>query len=171
MDRWRPDKVTLFDYVVLAAVGLSALLGLWRGVVSEVLALAAWVVGFMAARAWAEPVGVHLSGLVAEPMLRYAAAFLAVMLGVLVIFGLARLILSLLLRAVGLGLADRMLGAGFGLLRGALVVFVGVLLAGMTALPKAPWWRDAWLAPPLETAVIAVKPWLPAEVGKRIRYR
>lgn len=163
--------MTGFDYAVLTVVGLSALLGLWRGVVSEVLALLAWVAGFLAARAWAEPVSGHLAGLVAEPSLRYAAAFLAVMLGVLVIFAVARLILSLLLRAVGLGLADRMLGAGFGIVRGLLIVWVVVLLAGMTALPKAPWWREAWLAPPLETAVVAVKPWLPAEVGKRIRYR
>jgi membrane protein required for colicin V production len=33
------------------------------------------------------------------------------------------------------------------------------------------WWREAMLAHPLETAVIAAKPWLPAEVAKRIRYR
>ena len=52
-----------------------------------------------------------------------------------------------------------------------LIVLVGVLLAGMTALPKSQWWRDAMLAPPFETAVIAAKPWLPAEVSKRIQYR
>jgi membrane protein required for colicin V production len=163
--------VTVFDYAVLAIVGASLVLGLWRGVVSEVLALVAWVAAFMAARAWAEPASAHLSGMVSEPALRYAAGFALVMIGVLVIFALARLILTLLLRAAGLGLTDRMLGAGFGIARGVLIVFVVVLLGGMTALPKSPWWREAWLAPPLETAVIAAKPWLPTEVGKRIRYR
>jgi membrane protein required for colicin V production len=38
-------------------------------------------------------------------------------------------------------------------------------------LPQQAWWRQAWLAPPLETAVLASKPWLPAAVAKRIRYR
>ena len=163
--------MTEFDYAVLAVLGASALLGLWRGVVSEVLALVAWVAAFIAARTWAEPVGGYLTGLVADPTLRYAAAFVAVLLAVLVLFGLGRLILSLLLRAVGLGLADRMLGAVFGVLRGGLIAVVVVLVAGMTSLPKAVWWREAVLAPPLETAVIAAKPWLPAEVAKRIRYR
>jgi len=95
----------------------------------------------------------------------------AVLLFVLVTFAVARLVLSMILKAAGLAMVDRLLGAGFGILRGVLIVLVGVLLAGMTALPKSQWWRNAWLAPPLETAVIAAKPWLPADVAKRIHYR
>jgi membrane protein required for colicin V production len=171
MGRWRRSKVTAFDYAVLAVIAASSLLGLWRGVVSELLALAAWVVAFIAARTWADTAGGHLGGLVAEPTLRYAAGFVAVLVAVLALFAIGRLVLSLLLRAVGLGLADRLLGAGFGVLRGGLIAFVAVLVAGMTSLPKAVWWREAALAPPLETAVIAAKPWLPVEVAKRIRYR
>jgi len=163
--------VTVFDYAVLGIIAASSLLGLWRGVVSEVLALLAWVAAFMAARAWGDPAGAYFARLVADPMLRYAAGFFAVLVGVLVLFAIGRMILSMLLRAAGLGLADRLLGAGFGVVRGVVIVLVAVLLAGMTALPKLPWWRDAWLAPPLETAVIAARPWLPIEVGKRVRYR
>jgi membrane protein required for colicin V production len=94
-----------------------------------------------------------------------------VFVGVLLVFAIARILISLMLKAVGLGLLDRLLGAGFGVLRGVLVVWVAVLVAGMTPLPKADWWRDAMLAPPLETAVIAAKPWLPADAAKRIRFR
>jgi membrane protein required for colicin V production len=81
------------------------------------------------------------------------------------------MLISLLLKAAGLGLLDRLLGAGFGVLRGVLVVLAAVLVAGMTPLPKAVWWRDAMLAPPLETVIIAAKPWLPEDAAKRIRYR
>lgn len=163
--------MTVFDYVVLGVIAASSLMGLWRGVVSEVLALAAWVAAFLAARAWAADAGAGFAGMVAEPTLRYAAGFIVVIVAVLVVFAVARWLLSTLLRAVGLGPVDRLLGAGFGIARGALIVLVAVLVAGMTALPKAAWWREAWLAPPLETAAIAAKPWLPAEVAKRIRYR
>jgi membrane protein required for colicin V production len=51
------------------------------------------------------------------------------------------------------------------------VVVVAVMVAGMTPLPKADWWQDAMLAPPLETAVLVAKPWLPADAAKRIRFR
>jgi membrane protein required for colicin V production len=160
--------VTGFDYAVLIILGISMLLGFWRGIVGEVLALAAWVVGFLAARAWAEPVGRLLSG---EPALRYGLGFVLVLVGVLVVFALGRLLMRLLLKAVGLGLLDRILGAVFGVVRGAMVVFVVVLLAGLTALPKAVSWQEATLVPPFETAAIASKPWLPPEMAVRIHYR
>lgn len=163
--------MTIFDYAVLGILAASSLLGLWRGVIAEVLALAAWVAAFIAARAWGAEAAPYFDGVVAEPALRYAAGFVAVMLFVLVTFAVARLVLSMILKAAGLAMVDRLLGAGFGILRGVLIVLVGVLLAGMTALPKSQWWRNAWLAPPLETAVIAAKPWLPADVAKRIQYR
>lgn len=163
--------MTGFDYAVLGVLTVSSLLGLWRGVVSEVLALVAWVAAFLAAREWAGWAGGNLAGLVAEPALRYAAGFVAVMAGVLVLFALGRWLLSLLLKAVGLGPLDRLLGAMFGLARGALIVLAVVLVAGMTSLPKLRWWQEARLAPPLETAAIAAKPWLPADIAKRIRYR
>ena len=163
--------MTAFDYAVLGVVAASAALGFWRGAVSEVLALVAWVAAFVAARTWAGAVGASFDGMVAEPVLRYAAGFLIVLIGMLVLFAAGRLLLSAMLRAAGLGLADRILGASFGVARGLLIVLAAVLVAGMTALPKSQWWRDARLAPPLETAVIAAKPWLPEQMGKRIHYR
>ncbi|MDK9713111.1 MAG: CvpA family protein [Sulfuritalea sp.] len=163
--------MTAFDYAVLTVIAASVLLGLWRGVVSEILALAAWVVAFLVARAQGSQVADWLTGQIAEPGMRLAAAYVLIFVGVLLVFAIARMIISLMLKAVGLGLLDRLLGAAFGVLRGVLVVWVAVLVAGMTPLPKADWWRDAMLAPPLETAVIAAKPWLPAEAAKRIRFR
>ena len=154
--------MTVFDYAVLTVIAASVLLGLWRGVVSELLALAAWIVAFLAARIFAAEVANELAGQIAEPGLRLAAAHVVVFVGVLLVFTIARMLISLLLRAVGLGLLDRLLGAAFGVLRGVLVLLAAVLVAGMTPLPKAVWWRDAMLAPPLETVIIA---------AKRIRYR
>jgi len=40
----------------------------------------------------------------------------------------------------------------------------------MTSLPRQVWWKEASLAAPLETAVLAAKPWLPADLAKRIRF-
>ena len=97
--------------------------------------------------------------------------FVAVFAATLLLFMVVRFFLSRLLRAVGLGLVDRFLGMLFGLLRGLLIVLVGVMLGGMTELPKQAWWREAILAAPLETAVLAFMPWLPTQVAQRLRYR
>ena len=163
--------MTAFDYAVLTVISASVLLGLWRGVVSEILALAAWIVAFLVARIVAEDVAAILSGRIAEPGMRLAVAYVLIFVVVLLVFAIARMLITLLLKAVGLGVLDRLLGAAFGALRGILVVLAAVLVAGMTPLPKAEWWHDAMLAPPLETVIIALKPWLPADAAKRIRYR
>jgi membrane protein required for colicin V production len=163
--------VTAFDYAVVAIVAASVLLGAWRGLVSEVLALAAWVAALLAGRELAPGMAPVFAEWLKEPALQYAAAFAVIVVVVLVAVALARLLLSKLLRAIGLGPLDRFLGAVFGVARGVLVVLLCVLVGGLTALPQQAWWRQSWLAPPLETAVLAARPWLPSAVAKRIRYR
>ena len=163
--------LTVFDYFVIGVVALSLLVGIWRGVVSEILALVAWLVAFFAARTWSGQTGDLLATGLTDPTWRHVAGFVAVFVAVLILFTLARWLLSLILSAVGLAPLDRLLGAVFGMARGVLVAWVAVLLAGLTALPQQQWWRQAVLAPPLETAVLAAKPWLPPDLAKRIRYR
>jgi membrane protein required for colicin V production len=84
---------------------------------------------------------------------------------------LCGLLLAKLFRAAGLGVTDRAMGALFGLVRGALIVLVGIMLAGLTDVPKEPFWREASLSRPLETVVLAARPALPNDLAQRIRYR
>jgi hypothetical protein len=51
----RRPAMTVFDYLVLAIVVISLLLGMWRGVVGEIIALVAWVLAFFAAKAGGVP--------------------------------------------------------------------------------------------------------------------
>ncbi len=163
--------MTTFDYVVLGIIGASVVLGIWRGVVGEIIALAAWVLAFFAARAWGGEVARVFFSAVADPTWRLVAGWAAVFVAVLVLMALLRLAVRGLIKALGLSLSDRLLGIVFGAVRGLALVLVLVALGGMTSLPKEKWWNEAYFAAPLETAVIAGKPWLPPEVSKRIRFR
>jgi membrane protein required for colicin V production len=163
--------MTAFDYVVIGVVAASALLGIWRGVIGEIIALVAWVLAFFAARWWGGEVAqVVFSGVIADPVLRTVAAWVAVFVVVLMLMALLRLAVRGLLKALGLSLTDRLLGVIFGLARGLLIVLVLVAAGGMTSVTKEVWWRGAYFSAPLETAVLASKPWLPPEVAKRIRF-
>ena len=102
--------------------------------------------------------------------MRTAIAFALLFLAILVTASIAGLVFAKAVRAAGLGFADRTLGGVFGFARGALILLVLALAAGLTALPKEPFWREAKLAPPLETAAIAVKPYLPPELADKVRY-
>jgi membrane protein required for colicin V production len=162
--------MTAFDYVVLTVVGLSVLLSVWRGAIRELFALAAWIVAFFVAQIYGPGVAALLPGTIENASMRLLVGLVIVFLAVLIVAGLFALLLSKLIRAVGLGLADRALGGVFGLLRGMLVVLILVLLCGLTAMPRQPMWREAMLSAPLEAAALAVKSYLPSELYKRISY-
>jgi membrane protein required for colicin V production len=71
---------------------------------------------------------------------------------------------------VGLGWLDGFLGALFGLLRGAFLVLVLVLLAGMTDLPRTKFWREASFSAPLERIALQARDWLPAGMAQKVHY-
>jgi len=162
--------MTWFDYAALAVVSVSVVLAVWRGVVREIMALAGWVTAFIVSSLFAQELARWLP-VSMSPMLRSVSAYLVIFLAVLLLSGLAGMLLAKLFHAAGLGIADRAVGALFGLARGLLIVFVAVMMAGLTTLPKEPFWRDAALSGPLETAVLAAKPALPKDFAQRIRYR
>lgn len=162
--------MTAFDYGVIAILLASLVLGLWRGLIGEVLALLAWVLAGLAAWQLGPEVGALITA-IADPGLRVLAGYAAVFVGVLIVLALVRLAVRGLLKALGLTAVDRVLGVVFGVARGLLIVFILVAIGGMTSLPKEVWWRNASLSQPLETAVLASKPWLPPEAAKRIRFR
>lgn len=163
--------MTLFDYVVVGVLLISVAIGAWRGVIGEILALAAWVLAFLAAKMWGQETGQALYAQVfADSIIRTVAGWATMVVIVLIILAIVRWALRSLLNALGMGVTDRILGVFFGLFRGVLIVFLAVALGGLTPLPKQEWWSQARLAPPFETVVLASRPWLPGELSKRIRF-
>ncbi|CAL93669.1 CvpA family protein [Azoarcus olearius] len=163
--------MTVFDYAFLAILAVSALVGLWRGLVSEILALVTWGIALLAAWRYASVAAELFQGLLDEPLWRQAAGFVLIFVAILLIAALVRFLLRELLRAAGLRATDRFFGALFGLARGVLIALAVVLLGGLVGIAREPWWANATFSPPLETAVIAAKPWLPEAVAARIRFR
>ena len=146
------------------------LLSVMRGFVREVLALASWVIAFVAASVLSGTVAGWLAGLIGNESWRALAAFAAVFLATLIGMSLLALAVSRLMRKAGLGLEDRLLGGFFGFARGILIVLVLVLLGGLTSAPRLPAWNDAMLSPPLEALAGKLRPWLPQIVSSNLSY-
>lgn len=156
------------DWALLAVVVLSILLGLWRGLVFEVLAVLGWVAAYVAAQALALAVAPRLP--VGEPGsgLNHAAAFALVFLGALIVWALGAKLVRLLVHATPLSLADRTLGAGFGLLRGVLVLLALTTVVAMTPAAQAPDWTTSHGAQWLTGLLQGLKPMLPVELAEHL---
>ncbi len=162
--------MTWIDYAVLAIIGVSVLLSIIHGFVRELLSLASWIVAFLVAQFFAVEAAALLPQAIPYESVRLLAGFLLVFLTVLLLSTLLAIAISSLIKRAGLGAADRMLGAVFGLVRGLAVVTVAVLMAGLTALPSTPAWRQAMSSAPLEALANTIKPWLPSDLSKHINY-
>lgn len=169
--------MTGFDFAVAGILLVSLLLGLWRGLVYEVLSLLGWPVAFVLSRLFAGdvapliPMPVLSNDEGTQALVRIAVAYAAVFVAALVVWGVLAWLVSKLVKAVGLGWLDRMLGGMFGLLRGGLVVLVLVWLAGLTHIPEQPFWRTAQTSKAAEGVALFTKVWLPDNIAARIHYR
>ena len=162
--------MTAFDYIVLAILGVSAVLGLLRGLIKEVLSLIAYALAVMAAIWWGPSLALWLADLIQNELLRMAAAYAGVFVLVLLLVGLVNVTLASLIDRTGLTPADHGLGLVFGLLRGTLIVLVLVVLAGYTELPKEPWWTQARLSPAAVHGVQQLKLMLPPSLATWLPY-
>ncbi|HEX8957413.1 MAG TPA: CvpA family protein [Burkholderiaceae bacterium] len=162
--------MTLFDDVVLFVVGCSVLIGLFRGLIKELISLVGWIVALVVANAYAAVLADLLPAAVPGQALRLIVAFIALFIGVRLLIMLLAMLLDSLIAATGLSMADRGLGAVFGLARGVLLVIAGVLVCGMTQIPRQEFWKNAALRPMAVGAATAILPFLPDRVAQQVKF-
>ena len=162
--------MTAFDYVVLAILAASIIISVLRGLVKEILSLAAWIAAFVIATRYATDLAALLPDAIPAGTIRLIAGFAILFVATLLLGALVNLAIAHIIAASGLKVVDRGLGGLFGLARGIVIVVTLVILAGLTELPRQSVWRDALLSPMAESAVRTVKPWLPDEWARHVRF-
>lgn len=162
--------MTWLDYAILAGLVVSVAWGAWRGLVREVISVAAWVLAFLGANYFGSPLAEVLPDSVPTPELRILIGFVAVFVVILAVCTLVGQFLRKLVKFAGLGELDHVLGGMFGVARALVILLAFAIVAGLTALPRQPLWRDSVCGPPMGRAALALRPWLPAALTQRLRY-
>ena len=165
-----PSELIWADYAILAIVGISALISIVRGFVREALSLAGWIAAVWVAFAFSSPVAALLENQVAVPSARQALAALALFTATLLVTGIVTYFVGLVVERTGLSGTDRAMGMVFGIGRGAVIVLILVLLAGLTPIPRDPWWQRSQLIPPFQRVAMEVTSFLPAEIAVYLQY-
>lgn len=132
------------DWVILGALAMSLIFGFSRGFVREVISLVGWVLAIVVARWFNEPVATWLAQWVGTPSVRLLMSYGLLFLGTLLACSLFAQALSLVVRSGGLSLTDRVLGGLFGVVRGALLVLIALMLLA-PFVKKDVWFREAQL--------------------------
>lgn len=158
------------DQAILAIIGVSALISIFRGLIREVLSLLAWVLAVWVSITFMHSVAERLTGFVSVPSARLALGFFTLFVVTLLAGGICNFFIGKLVASTGLSGTDRALGILFGIARGGAIVALLVLLAGLTPLPRDPWWGKSLFIPHFQGVALWMRHYLPDEVAQRISF-
>lgn len=156
------------DLAMSAWLILSVAIGLMRGLMLELAALLGWVAAFFGALWFAPQLAPHLP--VGDPgsILNKAAAFACAFVAILILWGFAARVMRLMLHATPLRMSDRVLGAGFGLARGVVVLLLVATVVSASPLETSPAWKRSRMAPWLNHALQEIDPMLPDKLSRHL---
>ena len=132
------------DIVIAVIVLLSALIGLVRGLIKEVLSLVSWVAAFVIAIYFTAEVAAYVPESWANESIRLVIAFVLLFVGTLIVTGISQWVISKLIESTGLSSTDRLLGFLFGGARGLLIAVLAVMALREIA-SETTWWQASTL--------------------------
>ena len=135
------------DYLIIAAIIVSAAIGALRGFLREAVALGAWLIALFIAWHFSDLIAPHLGGLLAGTEVRPWAARVIIVTLVLLLGAAVGATLGHFVRLSIFSGTDRLLGLLFGLLRGMVLLGVFVILGQLLRLEGEHWWRGSTLIP------------------------
>lgn len=159
--------MTALDWGLLLIVGLSAILGMARGLIGVAVSLAAWLLAGVGAFLFGGEVGRSLGdGQMgwASYMGGYALAFVAIWITV----GLIGLVIRRIAHSYGLSEMDRLMGLGLGAIRGLIFACALLVTLGMTTLPRERAWRDSSFAALLMPGAKLMRSGLPDAMARKV---
>jgi membrane protein required for colicin V production len=124
------------DWTLAGVVSMSVVTAFAKGFTRELISLAAVLAGLVVATIWYEKSSLWFEDLAHSHRIALGLGFLALFLGTLLVGLLVSLLARKLINTAGLQGIDRLLGAGFGLIRGVLVD--SVLIMALVAFAIKP---------------------------------
>ena len=163
-------ELSWIDFTLIGVVALSAGISLLRGFIREAMALVGWVAAVWIALTFPEPVAALFAEQVSVPSMRMGIAFGVLFVGTLILSAVAVYLVGLLVDKTGLSGTDRLLGVVFGAARGVIIAAILVMLAGLTPMPRDPWWQQSTLLPHFQRVAQQLQTLLPPDIAKYVDF-
>ena len=161
-------SITWVDWALIAVLTLSVVVGLWRGLVFEVLSLVGWIVAFIAAQMFAVQAAAFVPVGTPGSAFNHGVAFLGVFVLALLVWAVGSRLARMLIHATPLQPVDRALGGVFGLARGAVLLLVVATVVMLSPAQRSLAWQHSQGAAWLATVLQGLKPVLPEAIGRHV---
>ncbi|WP_417596548.1 CvpA family protein [Oceanospirillum sp.] len=138
------------DWAIIAILVLSAIFGLIRGMIKELVALATWIAAIMIARLFGPQVSDMLIPYIDNTTIRNGLGFALTAIIIVMLGSMISRAAHSLVTASGLGGFDRILGFIFGGIRGVAILVILTAVVSLTPLADSGWWSESQFIPMLE---------------------
>ena len=138
--------MTQVDNLILTIIAISSAFGVRRGFIKEIMSLLSWIAALLVSRVYSESLAGILGNMIDNPSVRYVIAYSVLFVIIIMLGTLLNHFMSKLLAVTGLKTLDRLLGAVFGVARGAVIVLV-VLFILNVFVSESEWWQQSTLIP------------------------
>jgi len=159
----------LIDLFILGTLAITVILGVWKGFIRSLTALASLVVGVYLAMTYyprVEPYLGKISSL--DPNISMIISMVIIFIVVQGLFVLLRHVLAALIDLIKLGWLDHILGALMGLVAGFVLVAVAVEVM-LLGIPEWPMVKQAKLVPPVHELTVKAMNFAPEGLKKQFR--
>ena len=156
------------DWAVVAILVIAFLSGLAQGFFRSICGLGGLILG-LAVAAWNyHHLGTIFNKFIHPEGLSNAIAFIVIAIAVIVITGFIGHLFAKVFKLIGLGWLDGLAGGFFGLIQGALIVVIFILVM-VAFFPQAHWIADAQIPRRFFAAAHLGSQITPSELGERVR--
>lgn len=158
------------DYIIIGLLCITLLTGLLKGFSRQVFSLLVWIVALLVGLHFSRDFSVLLPPSISDPAARIAASFLALCTITRTVGALIGILLGALIKKSALSILDRIGGMIVGVAQGAIFVTIIIILAGLSVLPKSPWWKESKLIPPFQSIATWLRDHSPSGLAKYVHY-
>lgn len=152
------------DYTIIALLGLSVLISLFRGFIKETLSIITWGLAIWLSLLFSNLVSGMLSHSIENEMLRHLVAFASIFVSILILGAVFSFFLSSLVKSTGFGGTDRILGVAFGLARGVLITALLLVVVNLTSFQGQSWWKNSVLIPQFKPVMVWLEGYIPTNL-------
>ena len=153
------------DYTLLAIIGLSFVISVFRGFLREAISLISWAAAFILSLKYSTAVGGLMQAHVHSKTLSYSIAFIVIFLCIIILGMVVNAIVHALIDKSGISFIDRLLGAVFGIARGVLLICMVLMFVNLSTLKDNKAISASWSVKLLNPLVTWLGGYIPKGVG------
>ena len=141
------EHLNVFDYVIIVTILISVVVSITRGFLQEAISLLSWIAAAVLATVYYPRVSESIAGLIANLTFRNIISFISIVIVILIVGAIVNRLARKLTKASLSAKIDRILGLGFGLIRGIVLATIIALIGQAALFTDQSWWQHSQFIP------------------------